>query len=94
MEQVENMCTADTIPFDSDDLGQMEEFVTELRRLLRKSKAKVRLLMCYNDLQRDPGNYFSRYITFRVIISDCAVYGTYCRISRETRRFAALWRRA
>lgn len=39
-EDVNALCTAQTPPFDSDELGQMEEYITRLRQLLRKTRAK------------------------------------------------------
>jgi hypothetical protein len=41
LEDIENLCTDTTRPFDSDELGQVEENVRDLRSLLRRTKARV-----------------------------------------------------
>jgi hypothetical protein len=45
LEDIENLCTDTTRPFDSDELGQVEENVRDLRSLLRRTKAKVSIFL-------------------------------------------------
>jgi hypothetical protein len=47
LEDIEGLCNENIRPFDSDDLAQVEEYVRDLRQLLRKTKAKVRFCPCF-----------------------------------------------